>query len=103
MFISEKHRKDVCIRRICGATISNILPKLLKGIFYQVLMAICIATPIAILFSQKYLSVFPNHFSPGIKLFLEGGFLALMITMLTVSWQAWRAASRNPVESLRYE
>jgi len=102
-FIAEKHRKDVCIRRICGATISIILPRLLKGIFYQVLVAICIATPMAFAFSLKYLSMFPNHCNPGIKLFFEGGLIALIITLLTVSWQAWRAASRNPVESLRYE
>jgi ABC-type lipoprotein release transport system permease subunit len=103
VFIAEKHRKEVCIRKICGASLASILPRLLRGILYQVLIAICLATPIAIMFSQKYLAIFSNHIHVGPGLFVEGGLIAILITMITVSWQAWRAANRNPVEALRYE
>jgi putative ABC transport system permease protein len=103
VFIAEKNRKDVCIRKICGASFRNVMPRLLKGILIQVGIAICVATPIAFLLGQKYLSMFPKHINMRMGLFLQGGLVALTITLLTVFWQAWRAANRNPVEALRYE
>ncbi len=103
VFIAQKHRKEVCIRKICGATLGSILPRLLKGNINQVLISICISTPLAFAFSQKYLSMFPNHIHSAFPLLILGGFIALIITLLTIFGQSWRAAMRNPVEALRYE
>ena len=69
----------------------------------QVLIAIVIATPIAFVISTGYLSVFQYRIDPGMLFFFSGGLIALILVILTVSWQTWVAANRNPVDVLRYE
>ncbi|MBN2518946.1 MAG: ABC transporter permease [Bacteroidales bacterium] len=103
LFIAQRHRKEAGIRKVCGASVISVIMKLLKGLFIQVIIAICIATPIAFIITKGYLSVFPYRIEPGILFFLSGGGLALLMLILTVSWQTWRAANGNPINSLRYE
>jgi len=103
VFIAEKNRKEIGIRKVCGATISEIINKLSKGLVIQVVIAICLASPITFMIGQKYLSMFPRHIKLDLLLLGQGGLLALALMLLTVSWQSWRAARKNPIESLRYE
>jgi putative ABC transport system permease protein len=103
VFIAERHRKEVGIRKVWGANVSKIIFKLSKGMLIQVAVVLSIATPVSYLFAKAYLSVYPLHFEPGIFFYLKGGIIGSVILLLTVSWQTWRAAIRNPVEALRYE
>ena len=103
VFIAERHRKEVGIRKTFGASALNIVLKLSKGILVQILIVLGIATPLSFFFTKGYLSIYPHHFEPGIFFYLFGGTLGSLILILTVSWQTWRAANRNPVEGLRYE
>lgn len=103
VFIAEKHRKEIGVRKVCGASSFRIINQLSKGLFIQVVIAVCLASPLTFVISQQYLSMFPKHTQVDVILLLEGGVLALALMMLTVTWQSWRAATRNPVESLRYE
>ena len=68
-----------------------------------VAIAFVIATPIAYFAMQKWLENFACKTSLNWWIFALSGFLALGIALLTVSWQSWKAATRNPVEALRYE
>jgi len=103
VFIAERNRKEIGIRKVCGASIIEIITKLSKGLLFQLLVAVCLATPIALFICGKYLSMFPKHIRLDFVLLGKGGLLALILMMLTVSWQSWRASTKNPVESLRYE
>jgi len=103
VFIAERHRKEVGIRKACGAPAFKIILKLSKGLLVQVLIVLGIATPLSYFITNGYLSVFPVHFNPGIFFYLFGGLAGSLILMITVSWQTWHAANRNPVEALRYE
>lgn len=103
IFIARKRQKESCIRAICGASRFRIIKHLIKEIFLQGIIAITIAVPASWVFSKGYLSVFPNHFEPDIFFFLEGGAITIGIVLLTISWQTWKAATRNPVEVLKYE
>jgi len=68
-----------------------------------VMLAILIATPVAWFIMNRWLTNFAYKTELRWWIFVYAGLLALWIAMLTVSWQSWRAASRNPVEALRYE
>ncbi len=103
VFIAERHRKEVGIRKVCGASALKIVLRLSKGILVQVLIVLGIATPLSYFFTKGYLAVYPQHFEPGIFFYLCGGTVGALILILTVSWQTWRAANRNPVQELRYE
>jgi putative ABC transport system permease protein len=103
VFIAERHRKEVGIRKVCGASALNIIFKLSKGLLIQILIVLGIATPLSFFFTEGYLSIYPVHFEPGLFFYLFGGTLGSLVLILTVSWQTWRAANRNPVEELRYE
>jgi putative ABC transport system permease protein len=68
-----------------------------------VAIAFVFATPVAYYVMNKWLESFAYKTTLSWWIFALAGLLALVIALLTVSWQSWRAASRNPVEALRYE
>ncbi len=103
LFIAQRHRKEIGIRKVCGASVLKVTFKLLKGLIIQVVISIAIATPIVFTITRGFLSVFPYRIEPGILFFMSGGGIALLLLLLSVSWQTISAAGRNPVESLRYE
>jgi putative ABC transport system permease protein len=103
LFIAQRHRKEIGIRKVCGASVLKLTFRLLKGLIIQVVISIAIATPVVFVVTRGYLSVFPYRIEPGILFFLSGGGVALLLLILSVSWQTISAARRNPVESLRYE
>ncbi|MGF1586133.1 MAG: ABC transporter permease [Bacteroidales bacterium] len=103
MFIAQKYRKEVGVRKVFGASVRSVMMKISRGLVIQVVIAILIATPIAMVFTQGFLSVFHYRIEPGIWFFLSGGSIALILVVITVSWQTWRAANRNPADILRYE
>lgn len=103
LFIAQRHRREVGIRKVFGASIATIMLRLSKGIIIQVLIAVFLATPISMIIVKGYLSVFPSPFHLGLPFFLMGGGIALILVLITVCWQTWRAAIANPTEALRCE
>jgi putative ABC transport system permease protein len=95
--------KEIGIRKVNGAKISEILAMLNKDFVKWVAIAFVIATPIAYYAMHKWLENFAYKTELSWWIFALAGLLALGIALLTVSWQSWRAATRNPVEALRYE
>lgn len=102
-FLSETRIKEIGIRKVNGAKISEILTMLNKDFVKWVVIAFVIATPIAYYVMNKWLESFAYKTELGWWIFALAGLLALGIALLTVSWQSWRAATKNPVEALRYE
>lgn len=95
--------KEIGIRKINGARISQVLLILNSNFILWVAVAFVISAPVSFFIMRKWLENF--SYKTGLEwwLFVLSGLVALMITMITVSWQSWKAATRNPVEALRYE
>lgn len=95
--------KEIGIRKVNGAKISEVLILLNKDFIKWLAIAFLIAAPIAWYAMNKWLENFAYKTELSWWIFALAGILALGIAMLTVSWQSWKAATRNPVEALRYE
>ncbi|SHF93413.1 putative ABC transport system permease protein [Mariniphaga anaerophila] len=103
LLVSQQQTKEIGIRKVNGAKVSEILAMLNKDFIKWVVIAFVIATPIAYYAMNKWLENFAYKTTLSWWVFALSGMLALGIALLTVSWQSWRAATRNPVEALRYE
>ena len=103
IFAAQHRIKEIGIRKVNGAKVSEILSMLNKDFVKWVVIAFVIACPIAWYAMNKWLENFAYKTTLSWWIFALAGLLALGIALLTVSWQSWRAAARNPVESLRYE
>lgn len=99
----QRRIKEIGIRKVNGAQISEVMTMLNKDFVKWVAIAFLIATPIAYYSMNKWLQGFAYKTELSWWIFALAGLLALGIALLTVSWQSWRAATRNPVEALRYE
>jgi putative ABC transport system permease protein len=103
LFISQKRTKEIGIRKVNGASFFEILIMLLLDVVKWVSIAFVIAVPVAYLFMSKWLENFAYKSPISWWIFLLSGLMALTIAILTVSWQTFKSANRNPVEALRYE
>ncbi|WP_319479932.1 ABC transporter permease [uncultured Draconibacterium sp.] len=101
--ISQQRIKEIGIRRVNGARVREILTMLNKDFAKWILVSTFLGSMIAFWLMQKWLENFAVRTMFSWWIFLVAGVLALGIALLTVSWQSWRAATRNPVEALRYE
>ncbi len=101
--ISLNRVKEIGIRKINGARISEVIILLNKDFIKWVAFAFVISTPAAYYAMNKWLENFAYKTTLNWWIFALAGLLALGIALLTVSWQSWRAATKNPVEALRYE
>src|SRR5699024_3248021 len=102
-FTAERRTKEIGIRKVMGATVTNIVVLLSKDFLKLVLIGFVIAVPIAFYFMNQWLQGFAYRIDLGVGIFLLAGGLALLIALATVSWQSIRAALANPVDSLRSE
>ncbi len=103
IFASQRSVKEIGIRKVNGAKIYEILLMLNKNFVKWVGIAFIIACPVAWFIMHKWLNNFAYKTEMSWWIFALAGIIALVIALLTVSWQSWRAAARNPVEALRYE
>jgi putative ABC transport system permease protein len=102
-FSTEQRTREIGIRKVLGSTVSQIVFLIGKNFLIWVVIAIAIACSIAYCLILNWLHNFAYRIELSIWPFLLAAILALLITLLTVSWQAIRAATANPVEALRYE
>ena len=99
----NRRKKEIGIRKVIGSTESQVVSELLKETFILVLIAIAIAFIGSYFTMQQWLQHFVNRVSISPVYFLVSAAFALFIAFLAVGWQSWRAATRNPVDALRYE
>jgi putative ABC transport system permease protein len=102
-FIAEQRTKEIGIRKIVGASVFEIIVLLSKDFIKWVVIANIIAWPVAYYFMNKWLQDFAYRININWWIFVLSGGIALLIALLTVSYQAIKAAVANPVDSLRYE
>jgi putative ABC transport system permease protein len=102
-FVTERRTKEIGIRKILGASIPQIVMLLSKEFTKWVLIANVIAWPAAYYGMNKWLKDFAYRTDISVWIFVASGAMALLIALLTVSSHAIKAATANPVESLRYE
>jgi putative ABC transport system permease protein len=103
LFTIIRKTKEIGIRKVNGAKVTEVMTLLNKDFVKWVAVAFVIATPIAYYAMNKWLENFAYKTELSWWIFALAGLLALGIALLTVSWQSWKAATRNPVEALRYE
>jgi len=102
-FNLQRRVKEIGIRKVNGARISEVLLLLNKSLLKWIVLAFVISTPVAWYAMHKWLENFAYKINLSWWIFAGAGILVLLIALITVSLQSWRAATRNPVEVLRYE
>ena len=102
-YAAEQRTKEIGIRKVLGATVTNIIAMLSKDFLKLVLIAAVIAFPVAWFGMNKWLQDFAYRVNIGWWIFCTAGLLAVLIALLTVSFQAIKAAIANPVRALRSE
>jgi putative ABC transport system permease protein len=102
-YIAEQRTKEIGIRKVLGATVSGIVRLMTKEFVLLVLISTLIAAPLAYYAMNKYLQSFAYRVDLSFLVIVLAGALALVIAVLTVSYQAIKAATLDPVKSLRYE
>jgi ABC-type antimicrobial peptide transport system permease subunit len=102
-FMAERRTKEIGIRKALGSTISGVVILLTRSFALWVLIANIIAWPLAWFAMNKWLQNFVYRTDMSGWMFVMAGSTALVIALLTISWQALRAATANPIEALRYE
>ncbi len=102
-FTAEERTKEIGVRKVLGASVANILFLLAKEFTKWVLVANIIAWPVAYYMMNRWLQNFAYKETIGLWPFILSAILALIIALLTVSYQSIKAAFADPVDSLRYE
>jgi putative ABC transport system permease protein len=103
IYTAKQRTKEIGIRKVLGASVTSVVRLLSKEFIKLVGIAIVIASPIAWWATNKWLQDFAYRINIGAWIFVLAGVIALLIAMLTVSFQAVKAAISNPVKSLRTE
>ena len=102
-FSAEQRKKEISIRKVLGATISQLMVLLSSSFLKLVLIGIIVAVPVAFLIMQKWLESFVVKTPLSLWVFLQGAFIIILVALFTVSWQTYRASVSNPVKALKYE
>jgi putative ABC transport system permease protein len=98
-----RRKREIGIRKVNGASVRGILLMLNADFIKWVLAAAIIAVPVSVWLITKWMERFAYRTQLDWWIYAVPVLSAMLIALLTVSWQSWRAATRNPVESLRYE
>jgi putative ABC transport system permease protein len=103
LFATVQRTKEIGVRKVLGASIGHIVVLLSKDFVFLILISFVIATPVAWYIMQQWLANFAYRIGISWWLFLLAGLLSLIIALITISFQAIKAATANPVKSLRTE
>jgi ABC-type antimicrobial peptide transport system permease subunit len=102
-FTALQRKKEIGVRKVLGASVPNIVAMLSGSFVKLIVIAMLIAFPVAWYFMNKWLENFAYKVHLGWIIFFIAGTVAVLIALLTVSYQAIKAAIANPVKSLRTE
>jgi len=103
IYSTERRTKEIGLRKVNGARTTEIIFLLNRDFIKWVAIAYMLACPVAWYAMNKWLQNFAYRTELSWWIYAIAGLIALGLTLLAVSWKTWRAATRNPVEALRYE
>jgi putative ABC transport system permease protein len=101
--VALNRTKEIGIRRVNGATVREIISMLNREFLVSVIIAYSVALPFSFAIISKWLENFAYKTRQNWWIYFLTGVFVVAIVLITVTWQTWRAATRNPVEALRYE
>jgi putative ABC transport system permease protein len=102
-FTAQQRRKEIGVRKVLGASVGSLVALLSKDFLKLVAIAVVVASPLVYVLAKRWLEGFAYRVELGPGVFLVAGAVALAVALATVSTQAFRAASTDPVKALRYE
>jgi putative ABC transport system permease protein len=102
-YLAEQRSKEIGIRKVLGASVSSILAMLIQSFLKLVLIALVIAAPVAWYLMQEWLKDFAYQYKIRWDVFVLAGVAVVLISILTIGFQALRSALNNPLDSLRSE
>ncbi|HEX4852177.1 MAG TPA: FtsX-like permease family protein, partial [Puia sp.] len=102
-FTAQKRQREISIRKVVGATVNNIATMLSMDFLKLVMLAVLIAFPLGWLMMHEWLQRFAYRVNIGVGVFFIAGASIILITIMTISFQAIKAAIANPAKSLRNE
>jgi putative ABC transport system permease protein len=101
VYMAERKTKEIGIRKVVGASVNTIVGMLSKEYIRLILISFVISVPLGWYFMNKWLEGFAYRIEPGVLVFLISGIISFLVAWLTISFESYRAANRNPVETLR--
>lgn len=102
-FMAEQRTREIGIRKVLGSTVPGIVGLFSREIIRWVVMSDLLAFPLAYLFVKNWLSHFAYRTSIDVWIFLLAGILALIVALISVSYQTIKASNINPIKALKYE
>ena len=102
-FMVEKKTREICVRRVHGATVSDVNSLLSKEFLWLILIANLISWPIAYLGIRRWLENFTKHIDIQWYVFLVSALVTVLITLSITTFHAYRASLVNPADTLKYE
>jgi putative ABC transport system permease protein len=103
VYVAEQRNKEIGVRKVLGASVAQIWLLLSRDFIVLIVISCVIASPVAFYFISNWLQKYDYHITIGPGAFVLAAIMAMAITLLTISFQAIKAALMNPVKSLRSE
>ncbi|HEX8041079.1 MAG TPA: FtsX-like permease family protein, partial [Chryseosolibacter sp.] len=102
-YTAEQRAKEISIRKVMGASVSQVMILMSRDFTMLVMVAFAIATPLAWYFAESWLSGFANRITVDFTFVVFSGVISLLVALLTISYQSVKAAKENPVNAMRLE